>query len=135
MLFNVATNIDSKQKQINTPEENNNEKKKKPKKKTTFFFLNLKIRLSILLYTVFFSPVFKILVNWVRAIKLNCVCLGNNNSGTAWPTLILMLFWVPWTIYYKMHLLFLKRCWQFWNRAQNMLILELFWGRRCSTPF
>ena len=29
-----------------------------------------------------------------------------------------------------MHMLFLKRCWLFWDRTQNMLIL----GRRCSPP-
>ena len=32
-----------------------------------------------------------------------------NNSRTAWPTLILMLFWVPWTIYYMMYKLFFKK--------------------------
>ena len=32
-----------------------------------------------------------------------------NNSRTAWPTKILMLFLVPWTIYYKIHTLFFKK--------------------------
>ena len=29
-------------------------------------------------------------------------------------------FWVGFTIHYKMYMLFLKRCWYFWDRAQNM---------------
>ena len=32
-----------------------------------------------------------------------------NNSRTARPTYILMLLSVPWTIYYKMHVLFFQK--------------------------
>ena len=39
-------------------------------------------------------------------------------------------FWVPQTIYYQMHIIFSKRCWWFWDRAQYMLIF----GKGCSTP-
>ena len=47
-----------------------------------------------------------------------------NNSRTACPTSILSgHFLVPWTIYYKMHILFFKRCWQFWDRGPDMLFL------------
>ena len=33
-----------------------------------------------------------------------------------------------------MHILFFKRCWWFWVRAQNMLILEFFWVRGAVSP-
>ena len=49
-----------------------------------------------------------------------------NNSRTAWHTLILMLFWVPWTIHYKMHILFFKKL-QAWS-------FEKYWWAINSSP-
>ena len=54
-----------------------------------------------------------------------------NNSRTAWPTYILRIFLIPWTIYYKMFILFFQKKGidNFNNRTQNMLIFG-----KCHTP-
>ena len=52
-----------------------------------------------------------------------------HNLKTAWPNKFQCHYWVPWTIYFKIHTLFFKKMLIILDRAQNMLILSY----RCST--